>query len=438
MSDATPIPATRLLAFLVARLSVFGAVATMVCVSAMVLMHWGIPYGMAGGSQLLKIHPATYLAALAFLALLAALGPARILATLWRDHPGVLVFAAAIGILGFQAIVVQQKPVSPLVDTFVSALFMFVLLTRLGLRDRTKLALFLHVFFLVNSGLGYIEQITTFRLTPFIMDGVVATFEFRSTALLGHPLANAAQTGIYLILISGPAGRGLDPRLRAALILFHIGALACFGGRTAAVLIAGILAARGFISFGKVMAGGHFDRRAAMGGIALATVLTLALVVLGQLGAFDRFLGRFSDDAGSAHTRLAMLHVFDRLTTEAIILGPNPMDIAAAQRRLDITTAIESFLVAFPAYYGVLVTALFFAGLGALFFELARLVGPAAYLPIVFFFVINASANGISTKTLDLSIMLTTVAMVGGFRTDPRPSLAPRALGPRAPSPRPA
>ncbi len=264
------------------------------------------------------------------------------------------------------------------------------------------------------------------------MSGEIVTYEWRSTAILGHPLVNAAQTGLYLVLISGPAGRALDPRLRAALVLFHLGALACFGGRTAVVLVALVLALRGMVASAAILAGGRFSRRSALTATALAAALVVAVAGLVEIGAFDRFVSRFQDDSGSAHTRLAMLHVFDHLTTEAIVLGPDPADIAAAQRRLDITTAIESFVVAFPAYYGLLVTVLFFAGLGAFLLEIVRLVGPPAVAPVLFFLVLSAGANGISTKTLDLAIMTTTVLLVGGFRRDGVPAPSARSAPARS------
>ncbi len=435
---SAPAPgATRLLAHLLGRLTTYCAVAAMLGLSAMLLMHWGIPYGSPTGNQLLKIHPATYLAALSVVFFLIASGPGSIVADLWRAHPGVLVFLGALAILSFQAVVVQHKPVSPLIDTFLLTALIFLALTRLPGVDRARLAAFIHLFFLVNSAIAYGEQLTSFRLTPVIMAGEPVAYEWRSTALLGHPLVNAAQTGIYLVLISGPSGRLLDPRLRTALVLFHLGALSCFGGRTAVVLVGLILGLRGLIAGAKILAGGRFSLRAALGATVLAGALVVAVVGLAQLGAFDRFASRFEDDSGSAHTRLAMLHVFDHLTWEAIVLGPDPADIAAAQRRLDITTAIESFVVAFPAYYGLLVTALFFAGLGALLVEIVRRVGPPAVAPVLFFLVLSAGANGISTKTLDLAIMTTTVLLIGGYRRDPAVAAARNPMV-RTPLPQPA
>lgn len=389
------------------------AVIVMLGVSASLLMNAGVPYGSPGGSQLAKIHPGTYLAVLAAVCILVADGwPGRTVGRIWRDHPGILAYAAAIGVLAFQAVGVQHMPLSPLIDTFVSSLMLFLALTRLPEKDTRWLAFFIHAFFFLNSAIGYVEQATPFRLTPTYNGPEVVTFEWRSTAMLGHPLTNAAQTGLYLILLTGPGGRIFDPRIRMGLVLLHLGAMACFGGRTSFVLALGMLALRGGLSALAMIGGRRIRLTSAMALAGIGTAAMMAAVVLVDAGAFDRFLGRFEDDQGSASTRLAMLHVFDRLSWEAAVIAPDPRDIGLAQQRLGIKTAIESFVVGFPAYYGFLVSGLFFAGLGCFLMEIVRAAGRAAVLPVLFWLAVNAGANGISTKTLDLSIALASIVLL--------------------------
>lgn len=433
---------TRALAHTLARLFTHLGVIVMFSVSAMLLLRLGVPYGSPGGSQLMKIHPGTYLIVFAGMLFLVSRGFVPVVAALWRDRPGILVYAIAIGILMFQCVAIQHRPLSALIDTFLSSLMMVLALTSIGARDKRFIALFIHGFFLVNSFFGYVEQVTSFRVTPPIIDGKVATFEWRSTALLGHPLTNAAQTGLYLVLLSGPAGRIFDTRIRMLLVLFHLGAMSCFGGRTSTVLVIAVLALRSLTSGLTLMGGSRIRRTTAVAFAAVATAAMLSAVVLADLGAFDKFLGRFQEDSGSARTRVAMLHVFDRLTPEAVVLAPPPEEIAAAQRRLDITTAIESFVVAFPAYYGSLVTVLFFAGLACFLGEVIRLVGRAALLPIGFWLAVNAGANGISTKTLDLTLAVTSVTVLNAVgaaavpaRSPPRPAAPARPAPPAAPVP---
>jgi hypothetical protein len=432
---------TALLLDTLGRYLARAAVIVTMTVSAAVLIHWGIPYGSPAGSQLFKIHPGTYLAVAAAACLVLARGwPTRALRDVWRDNPGLLVYAIAIGVLAFQAIFVQHKPVSPLIDTFVSSLAMFFALTAISERDSRWLALFVHAFFLVNTGIAYAEQLLPFRLTPTYLAGEIVHFEWRSTAMLGHPLTNAAQTGLYLLLLTGPAGRIFDPRLRMALVMLHLGGMACFGGRTSFVLVGLLLAARAAWAAVAITGGRRVSLASAVALVAIGTTAIMGAVVLADQGAFDRFLGRFQEDHGSAETRLAMLHVFDRLTAEAAIFAPSPVDISRAQQRLGITTAIESFVVAFPAYYGFLVSGLFFAGLGCFLAEILRTAGRTALLPILFWLAVNAAANGISTKTLDLTIAVSSMLLLrpSVFRYQPSgpPTGPERTSSPASTSPR--
>ena len=390
----------RVLGRIGARLTIV----TLLCLSAMALMALGMPYGSTGGSALLKIHPATYLASITAVVIILTTGaPGRHVALLAARSPGLVAFGAAIVLLGFQSVVIQKLPASAVIDTFLLPFLLFVILTSIGDKDRRWLILFVHGFFLVNSTLGFAEQLTSFRLTPTVLAGELVTYEWRSTALLGHPLTNASNTGLYIILLSGAAGRGLRDEVRLPLLCYHAAAMFTFGGRTAFVLLALVLLLRAGLSMATALAGRPFDfRRARMIAAALVTVAMLGTAA-GTAGAFDRFFGRFVDDSGSAATRTSMLHVLDEIPTTGILLGPEQSSIALAQRRLGITIAIESFPLAFVAQYGLIVSLLFFVGLGCYFSEFFRLNGTAAVLPILYWFAVNAGANSIAAKSLDLA-----------------------------------
>lgn len=419
---------TIILARLFGRLGARATVIALFCVSAMALMALGLPYGSAGGSALLKIHPASYLAALTAPVIVLTTGsPGRHIAHLLARHPGLMAFGAAIVLLGFHGVIIQKLPASAAIDTFVLPFLLFVILTAISPGDRRWLVLFLHGFFIANSGLGYLEQLTSLRLTPPILGGEVAAYEWRSTAMLGHPLANASATGLYLILLSGPGGGTVPYALRIGLLAFHAGAMFTFGGRTAFVLLLAAILVRAAVGLARTLAG----QRLSLTRTRLATAAIFGVMVLGTAagtaGAFDRFVGRFVDDSGSAATRGAMLHVFDDVPLSGVMLGPDPQSIAVAQRRLDIAIAIESFPIAFAAQYGVIVSGLFFLGLACFFAEILRLSGPAAVLPIVYWLVVNAGANSIAAKTLELAISVTMMVLL---RPDPAVQREAAAVAP--------
>jgi hypothetical protein len=381
-------------------------------VSSKILEAVGIPYGSPGGSPLSKFHPATFLA-LASLALWAiALGPGRLLATLAAQRPGTLVFAFAILLLTFQTAIVQKLPISAIVDTFVLPLALFVSISALRAPLAERVLIGIHLFFLLNSTIGYLEYLTPFRLTPTYQDGEIVTYDWRATALLGHPLINALATGIYLLILTGPGGRRFDMPIRIALLLYSLGAMVAFGGRAATLVLLGLLAARMAFQVLRVIAGRPFRSRDAMMVVLVLTAIATIGSALVQAGAVDAFLGRFEDDSGSAATRVAMFRIFDGMALRDVFFAPDLAHVASNQRRLDLAIGIESFVVAFFAYYGVVTTILFFLGLAAFVAEIVRAVGPAALLPLGYYFLVTSTATGIANKTIDFALIMAMIVIL--------------------------
>ena len=381
-------------------------VAVLFLVSSKVLQALGIPYASTGGSPLTKFHPATFLSLAALGTWAIVIGPGRLLAALAAQRPGILVFAMAIALLTFQAAVVQQLPISAVVDTFVLPLALFISILALRASVMERLVIALHLFFLVNSTLGYAEYFTGWRLTPYYEGGVLITYDWRSTALLGHPLINALATGLYLLILSGPGGRRFDLPVRTFLLIYSLGAMVAFGGRAATVMALVLLAARGLFSLAKVLSGRPFGRRDAFAVIVVLTLIATIGSLLVQGGVLDTFLSRFEDDSGSAATRVAMFHVFDGMALRDLFFAPDLAHVASNQRRLDLTIGIESFVVAFFAYYGIVTTLVFFAGLAFFAAEIIRTVGTPGLVPLAYFFLVSSTSTGIANKTTDMALIM--------------------------------
>jgi hypothetical protein len=381
-------------------------IAVLFLVSSKVLQALGIPYASTGGSPLTKFHPATFLSLAALSTWAIVIGPGRLLAALAAQRPGILVFAMAIALLTFQAAVVQQLPISAVVDTFVLPLALFISILALRASVMERLVIALHLFFLLNSTLGYAEYFTGWRLTPYYEGGVLITYDWRSTALLGHPLINALATGLYLLILSGPGGRRFDLPVRTFLLIYSLGAMVAFGGRAATVMALALLAARGLLSLAKVLSGRPFGRRDAFAVIVVLTLIATIGSLLVQGGVLDTFLSRFEDDSGSAATRVAMFHVFDGMAWRDLFFAPDLAHVASNQRRLDLTIGIESFVVAFFAYYGIVTTLVFFAGLAFFAAEIIRTVGTPGLVPLAYFFLVSSTSTGIANKTTDMALIM--------------------------------
>ncbi|WP_237155596.1 VpsF family polysaccharide biosynthesis protein [Oryzibacter oryziterrae] len=391
--------------------------AALLLLSSLTLDAIGVPYSSPDGSALLKIHPASYLSVLSLLFwILADGGPARFFHRSWRESPGCLVFVLVIGVVLFQALVVQKSPLSAVIDNFLLAVALFAGLQRLKPEEFRMLGFVLQLFFFLNSLIGYAEVAGHFHFVPMYENGQLATYDWRGRALLGHPLVNAMMTGLYIITLAMQGGPA-RPSLRLFLIAFHFGAMVCFGGRTSTVLTGLVLALVGGRYFAALLMGRRFSLEA---GIAAVVVLTASAIILPyalDAGFFDKFLGRFVDDSGSANTRLAMLSVFRELPLSEVLIAPNREIIHDTQLKLGLAIAIESAVIGSIATYGGLVAGLLFLGVGAYLYEFVRRFGRRALPPLAAYAVIAASATSFATKSTEIGLL--TLLLFIQFETSP-------------------
>ncbi|MBS1183312.1 MAG: hypothetical protein H6Q99_3192 [Proteobacteria bacterium] len=401
----------------------FLSVLALFLLSGQMLSLIGIPYDVAGGSALVKIHPASYLSIVALGAWIVADGGlSAFLGRSWRDSPGLIILFLAIGLLTFQVIGVQKTPISQVTDNFVLTACLFAALVRLEPGEMRLFALVVQAILVLNSLLGYVEGLSGFRLTPLSVNGELLTWDWRATALLGHPLMNAMTTAICLVSLAvgaGPFRRG--PRL--ALVLFHFGALFFFGGRTAIVLSAASLFAIVSFSVAGLLLGRRFPLAAAAVTILAVTLLVIGVVLIVDGGLIDQVLGRFVDDDGSAMARVAMLSIFRDMSWPEVVFGPNVAAVKAMLPRIGTPYAIESAYVGFVAYYGGFVTVFFLLGLAAFFAELVRRFGARVLMPLGIYFLISTAVSSFSTKSLELALLTTLV--VTAFASRRRPSEGP-------------
>jgi hypothetical protein len=390
----------------------FVTVVVLFSLSSTMLNSIGVPYAAPGGNALFKFHPATYMAVLAAIFWVAADGgPAAFLDRNWRESPGTLAFLAGIVLLTFQVVAVQKTPLSQVADNFILTFLVFSALMRLEDRASHRLAFVLHALFLFNSALGYVEVIGHFRLTPLYVNGELADYDWRSTALFGHPLVNAMQTSLYIMALALGAGP-FRPLQRTALVAFHCGAMLCFGGRTGTMLTLLALSGFGAVLGVRVLLGQRFKVTTAALVIAGLTAAIVVGVLAYQGGLFDKFLSRFQDDSGSAHTRVAMLSIFRAMPLSEVLIAPNPATIHDTQLKLDLAIAIESSVVGFVAYYGGIVTGFFFLGLGCYFSEFVRRFGPKALVPLAAYCVMSAVATSIATKSIEMAMWTSTLMLL--------------------------
>lgn len=395
------------------RLTLF-VVLVLFLISAAMLTRFGIPYASSGGPMPAKIHPATYLSVLATLAWARADGGlGRLGGRVAFDHPGVVAFGLGTLLLLFQTIVVVRLPIAPIVDTFVLPMLLFVVLTRLNDAERDRAAVLLHAMMAINALIGLGEFASGRHLTPmYEADGTLITYEWRATALLGHPLLNAAATGSYLVALAFGATPKLAPAVRLGLMGLCGLAMIAFGGRVAMVTAAAMVGLAAVLGGVHVLAGRRFPLGHAVLGILMVTLALVFFSVFVDMGGADKFLSRFDHDYGSAQTRMSMLKIFGDLTNEQFLLWPDADLIWQAQREHAIRIGVESSEVGFVANYGLLVTVVFFLALTAFLRELVVATSARTWWTIVYFAIVMSSSLGIATKTTVLAVFVVLVLVV--------------------------
>lgn len=374
-------------------------------VSSLMLARFGLLYEEAGGAGWQKIHPATYAAAAAILAYALAYGnPLAFLEDILKRQPEVIAFLAALVLLVALVIWRVGSPFSQFIDTFLLPLIIFVLIVRQQESWLRAMAIVVHMFMALNAVIGLSEFALGFRITPLVAEGVVITTDYRSTALLGHPLLNAAATAVYahMLLIGG--GRDLPLWVRIAAFAVQAAAMIAFGGRAATVFLA-IFSVPAIAAAIWRFRGGYRMTPAQAGLLVLCVVAaTVVLAALASGGFFDKFIGRFLDDGGSAAARSSMFEVLWALTPEMLWFGSDPDYIASLQRQEGIPFGIESFWISMIANHGLLLSVPFFAVFLIYLNGYRKWAIPGAIWNIVLFLLIISTSTSLSSKTAMLTV----------------------------------
>jgi hypothetical protein len=408
----------------------FASLAVLATISAFFLAAHGVDYDTAGGSALAKIHPGTYLATAALiLRLAAAPHPVRTAERLLTREPGLLIYAAALGLLAVYVLAISRTPVTPLVDTFLLALIVTLLVEGVDERIARLLALMLVAIFAADAIIALVEFGTGWRLIHIpVPEGVTSdptrsdlvfdwradlATDWRATALFGHPLENAMLIGGFLVCLAsrGTAWLGTAPRLALGLLAFL--AMFAFGGRAALVVSVLCVAALGLRGLARQLVSGRaVGLRAAALILLLVPVLGLAILVITDMGLFTRVASRFASDEGSAMARLTMWSLFEPIPWRDLILAPDQGVVKTWQRITGLEFGIESFWVSFALTYGLIMSAVLIVGLAAFVTAVVRMAGPGAMAVFIFYFAAASTSTSLSSKTVSFGLLTALVLLL--------------------------
>ena len=397
-------------------------IAVLLTVSGVSLDALGYHYDSEGGSALQKVHPAT-LMMVAIIGLRALARPSpRDVHDLLLGEAGLVVAAASVLVAIAYIATVLKVPVTPPIDTYLMPVLACLMLKGMSRHGLHVIACGVLAIFVFNDLVAFYEYATGSRVFFVIPPEVTGhpeavgseifdwkghlAWDWRSSAMFGHPLDNALVTGTLVMILQSRRADWLPAWLRAGIGLVSLAAMVTFGGRVALGLVIAMSAALwGARAIRAVLAGRRLAPRGLAAACALVPVAIGGAALAFESGFLDKFLDRFVSDDGSAETRVLMWRLFEPLSPFDLVAGPDQDVVKLWQRLQGLELGIESFWAGMPLGYGLAVTAIVLTGWVGLFAYLAKATGRASWWPVLYFMIVASTSAGLASKSLALGTM---------------------------------
>ncbi|MGN6286443.1 MAG: VpsF family polysaccharide biosynthesis protein [Afipia sp.] len=400
------------------------AVVTLLGLSSSILTNWKIHYLTAGGNFLEKLHPSTYLTCLAFALLLIRGGdPIGQINRIFSDSKLVLVYLLCWAYLAIQMFVLD-RPFTVIIDTFLLPVILCLIVWQMPRRYLMPPTVAFHGLMLINVVLGYYEYLSGHRLVPLTLGSVVVFGEWRSAALLGHPLTASGIVGAYVIALALRPSLIPQAVLRLPILALSFASLMVFGGRTALVTVLVVLSGIAGSRMLHLLRGGRTTLPATIATICLLFAGAIVIFAAFDSGIFDKMLLRFSSDKGSAMARLATFNMLSHFGWSELILGPDPARVNALQAQLGLNYGIENFWISCIVQFGLVHTILITIGLACLLAEILMRSQRAAWAILLLITVIAASSVSFSSKNIQLTQFVALILLL----LPRNPSVRPAAV----------
>ncbi|MEE7456852.1 hypothetical protein MPAR168_00385 [Methylorubrum populi] len=368
-----------------------------------VLWHLGINYEGVTSSPATKIHPASTLAALFLLwALISSGDPVGLCLRLAKEAPASLLLLVSGTALLLQIALRSGVGLAGTVDSFIGPALFMMLLVRLDARRLGTVEVVLHLVMLANALLGLAEFASGQLIFPYRLDGIAFESDTRSAAFQGHPLANALVTATYILALIAGGGR-LPGSARLAMILLQGAALVTFGGRSAIAVVGLLGSLQVVVTVVRTLRRGRVSLLNAAFALSALMMAPLALGSLWSAGFFDQLLERFVSDGGSAHARIEMFSLFERIPWHELLFGPDIGALETARRINGLEWGIENPVVRMMLYQGVAMTLLMTGAVVLFVTEIARRCRPGTLLPILGFAILVNASESLAGKTTMLA-----------------------------------
>ncbi|MBS0644284.1 MAG: VpsF family polysaccharide biosynthesis protein [Acetobacteraceae bacterium] len=407
----------------------------------------GVRYAETGGLPFEKLHPGTYLVALAAMLVLLFRRPAGSgLIRLFREAPALAMFNVLMLACALYSVAnVGISGAAVYIESFLSAGMLAIVLREATDRQKRALAWIILFFCIVSIVMSIYEGATQTHLIPMhVADEKTMKMlmqedsdEFRGDGLFTHPLTAAFVTAMSVFMLLRMRMNGV---LQAILFTVLLIGLLSFGGRAAlGTTVAGVsLAASVRLLFGLV----RRDLPLGFVGAITAAVLflpPLLLAVISSTDIGDRIIAHmYIDD--SAKVRNIQWLVLNHLNTHDVVFGVPLARMEFLKYQIGLatdTTDIENFWLLMFLNLGVMGFVVFLVALFMLMVHLGRQAAhPLGWLLILAAIAIDSTSNSLGRKSIDLFMLVAVVMAMTGYRTSlvSLPSLMRRRPAPTAAS----
>jgi hypothetical protein len=353
-------------------------------------------YSIRGGFPILKIHPGSYLLMATFAALAFAKGAIPFTLARARAEPWVFQFFLITFLVAlYELMRFGMSGLAYMVDALIIPPLALLLLHFASPQQRLSLAKLIINFIFFNSLMAIAEFVLK---THFLPAGPLEGADyFRSTAILGHPLANALMTAPLLpllFLLNWSINRKL------LYMTVYIVSILAYGARGAFAIGLTVFAA------GMLLSGGALVRRRNLRATTFLIIIFIALLIgAGAIGVLlfgtdfgARIVQRaYLDD--SAETRILIFRIFDVLTSDQIWQGLPLWRIEILQQKYDFFKYLENFWVIMLIGMGLPAFCLFAASFLLFIYGLQKSQHMLIRFAALSFILVASTNNSLSTKT---------------------------------------
>lgn len=392
----------------------------------------GIDYASPGGNPLIKLHPATYLAAIGCFMVLFLTRPAGSgLVRFFRVTPALASFSLMILFCAFYSIAnVGMTGAAVYVESYLSAAMLAVALEGGTDRQKRSLAWWIVGFVVLSIIISIGESITQTHLIPMHLEETVEkgfaddVQDFRGDGLFSHPLTAAVTTAMATFMLLRMRMNGL---LKGVLFTTFLVGLLSFGGR-AALLTTVIIVV---VAAGVVILRGLARRDLSIGfigavGAALLILPPLMIVLVTSTDIGERIITHmYVDD--SAEVRNLQWLVLNHLNLNDVLFGVSPDRLEVMKYQIGLggaTTDIENFWLLIFLNLGGIGFVVYLIALALFIAHLGRTANhPLGWMLLLASILIASTSNSLGRKSTDLFFATACIVAMTGFpRTSPAPA----------------